>query len=400
MSMEIEELKKGIATATEQKQKTIQDIEQLKEKVCDAEKLKRRLIDQFLIKLQLKDIESKTSESSAAIAELKEKVARQKNVITSQNKELKSKLIRKDKLGKRNAELQIEIKRKENDITKLKNDNKDGFSKIANLEKNYPWIVDDKGYFGAKNTRYDYSKEDPEEAGKKLHKAQKDKDNMKRHINVKAMALLQKEEQLYEDLQKRKNIVLEDKKKILKIIVDMDKKKEAEVKNAWQKVNANFGSIFNTLLPGAEAKLVPAEGNNSLSGLTVRVGFNGLWKDSLGELSGGQRSLVALSLILAMLKFKPAPLYILDEVDAALDMSHTQNIGAMLKGHFTNSQVNYFDHRLKYLKSTQMCLFQFIIVSLKDGMFNNANVLFKTKFEDGVSGITRTENSKLTNHRK
>ncbi|KAJ6645604.1 Structural maintenance of chromosomes protein 2 [Pseudolycoriella hygida] len=360
MSMEIEELKKGIATATEQKQKTIEDIEALKEK--------------------LQNIESTTSESSAIIATLKDKVAKQKNIINSQNKELKSKLIRKDKLGKKNSELQVEIKRKENDITKLKNDNKDGFSKIANLEKNYPWIVGDKEYFGVKNTRYDYTKEDPEEAAKKLHKAQKDKDNMERHINVKAMALLQKEEQLYEDLQKRKNIVIEDKNKILKIIVDMDKKKEIEVKNAWIKVNANFGSIFSTLLPGAEAKLVPAEGNNSLSGLTVRVGFNGLWKDSLGELSGGQRSLVALSLILAMLKFKPAPLYILDEVDAALDMAHTQNIGAMLKGHFTNSQ--------------------FVIVSLKDGMFNNANVLFKTKFEDGVSAVTRTENSRKTHNRR
>lgn len=305
-------------------------------------------------------------------------------------------------MGKRNSELQIEIKRKENDITKLKNDNKDGFAKIANLEKHYPWIVGDKEYFGVKNTRYDYSKEDPEEAGKKLHKAQKDKDNMERHINVKAMALLQKEEQLYEDLQKRKNIVLEDKKKILKIIVDMDKKKEIEVKNAWVKVNANFGSIFSTLLPGAEAKLVPAEGNNSLSGLTVRVGFSGLWKESLGELSGGQRSLVALSLILAMLKFKPAPLYILDEVDAALDMAHTQNIGAMLKGHFTNSQVNRLHYRLRIpINNTIFLLnFQFVIVSLKDGMFNNANVLFKTKFEDGVSAVTRTENSRKTHHRR
>lgn len=182
---------------------------------------------------QLNNIESSTSESSAAIAVLKEKVAKQKNLINSQNKELKSKLIQKDKMGKRNAELQIEIKRKENDITKLKNDNKDGFAKIANLEKNYPWIVGDKEYFGVKNTRYDYSKEDPDDAGKKLHKAQKEKDNMERHINVKAMALLQKEEQLYEDLKNRKNIVLEDKKKILKIIVDMDKKKEIEVKNAW-----------------------------------------------------------------------------------------------------------------------------------------------------------------------
>lgn len=63
------------------------------------------------------------------------------------------------------------------------------------------------------------------------------------------------------------------------------------------------------------------------------------WKESLGELSGGQRSLVALALVLAMLLFKPAPLYILDEVDAALDLSHTQNIGIMLKEHFRHSQV-------------------------------------------------------------
>ncbi|CAG2193596.1 SMC2 [Mytilus edulis] len=77
----------------------------------------------------------------------------------------------------------------------------------------------------------------------------------------------------------------------------------------------------------------------------------------------------ALSLILAMLLFKPAPLYILDEVDAALDISHTQNIGQMIKSHFKHSQ--------------------FIVVSLKDGMFNNANVLYKTRFVDGVSTVTR-----------
>ena len=88
------------------------------------------------------------------------------------------------------------------------------------------------------------------------------------------------------------------------------------------------------------------------------------------QLSGGQRSLLALSLILGLLLFKPAPMYILDEIDAALDLSHTQNIGVMLKTHFKNSQ--------------------FIIVSLKEGMFNNANVLFRTKFVDGVSTVVRT----------
>ena len=87
------------------------------------------------------------------------------------------------------------------------------------------------------------------------------------------------------------------------------------------------------------------------------------------------RSLVALSLILSLLLFKPAPLYILDEVDAALDLSHTQNIGQMLKNHFKHSQ--------------------FIVVSLKDGMFNNANVLFKTRLVDGKSTVTRFVNPKM-----
>ncbi len=69
-------------------------------------------------------------------------------------------------------------------------------------------------------------------------------------------------------------------------------------------------------------------------------------------------------------RFKPAPLYILDEVDSALDLNHTQNIGRMIRQHFPQSQ--------------------FLVVSLKEGMFSNANVIFRTKFVDGVSTVTRT----------
>lgn len=83
-----------------------------------------------------------------------------------------------------------------------------------------------------------------------------------------------------------------------------------------------------------------------------------------------RRSLVALSLILALLQFKPAPMYILDEVDAALDLSHTENIGRLFRNRFKGSQ--------------------FIVVSLKEGMFSNANVIFRTRFRDGVSGVERT----------
>merc|ERR1712098_930529 len=73
------------------------------------------------------------------------------------------------------------------------------------------------------------------------------------------------------------------------------------------------------------------------------------------ELSGGQRSLVALSLILSLLLFKPAPLYILDEVDAALDLSHTQNIGQMLKTHFKHSQLLLSHSRMACSTTLMSC---------------------------------------------
>jgi structural maintenance of chromosome 2 len=132
---------------------------------------------------------------------------------------------------------------------------------------------------------------------------------------------------------------------------------------------SDFGAIFSELLPGNTAKLVARDGKDMTAGLEVKVCLGSIWRESLTELSGGQRSLIALSLILSLLQFKPAPMYILDEVDAALDLSHTQNMGQL------------FHHRFKGS--------QFIVVSLKEGMFNNANVLFRTRFRDGVSSVER-----------
>lgn len=183
------------------------------------------------------------------------------------------------------------------------------------------------------------------------------------------MGLIEKAETEAEELNRKKDVVLNDKAKIENVISELDVKKQQALQTTWAKVNRDFGSIFSTLLPGTMAKLDPFEGD-VMNGLEVRVAFNGVWKDSLTELSGGQRSLLALSLILSLLLFKPAPMYILDEVDAALDLSHTQNIGLMLRTHFSHSQ--------------------FIVVSLKEGMFNNANVIFRTRFVDGVSNVSRT----------
>merc|ERR1711935_68374 len=181
---------------------------------------------------------------------------------------------------------------------------------------------------------------------------------------------IEKAEGEYTELLRKRKVVENDKKKIQTVIENLDVKKKVELERTWKKVNKDFGSIFSTLLPGSNAKLEPPEGMQVWEGLEVKIAFGNIWKQSLSELSGGQRSLIALSMILALLLYKPAPMYILDEVDAALDLSHSQNIWNMLKTHFSQSQ--------------------FIVVSLKEGMFNNANVIYRTKFVDGVSTVART----------
>ncbi|CAH8875411.1 unnamed protein product [Trichobilharzia szidati] len=255
---------------------------------------------------------------------------------------------------------QIEMQSKENS---------QAYTKINQLLKMFPWIEDEKHLFGVENTSYNFSARDIPETRRRIQEIKEQKERLSRTVNMRAVNMLGSAEKQFSDLVRKREIVLADKEKIQSVIDELDKRKEEVLINAHTKVNADFCNIFSTLLPGTRARLSPPSGMTVLDGLEIKVAFGNVWKESLSELSGGQRSLAALSLILALLLFKPAPIYILDEVDAALDLSHTQNIGQLIKNHFQHSQ--------------------FIVVSLKDGMFNNANVLFKTAFIDGVSTVTR-----------
>lgn len=191
---------------------------------------------------------------------------------------------------------------------------------------------------------------------------------MKRKVNANIMSMIDNVEKKETALKQMIKTIEKDKSKIEETIVTLNEYKRDTLVKTWEKVSTDFGQIFGDLLPSSFSKLVPPEGKDVTEGLEVKVRLGKVWKESLVELSGGQRSLIALSLILALLQFKPAPMYILDEVDAALDLSHTQNIGHLIKTRFKGSQ--------------------FIIVSLKEGMFTNANRVFRTRFQDGTSVVS------------
>ncbi|NXC08889.1 SMC2 protein, partial [Orthonyx spaldingii] len=312
---------------------------------------------------------AEVAKTEEAVERSQKELAKQKEVIALHDNAIKDKSAEMVKYREQNNELQLKVKELEHSITKCQQEAADAAAKVAKMLKEYKWIASEKALFGQPNSAYDFKSNNPKEASQKLQKLQEHKEKLGRNVNTRAMNMLSDVEERYNDLMKKKRIVENDKIKILAVIEELDQKKKEALDIAWKKVNEDFGSIFSTLLPGARAMLAASKTHNVLVGMEFRVALGNTWKENLTELSGGQRSLVALSLILAMLLFRPAPVYILDEVDAALDLSHTQNIGQMLQTHFRHSQ--------------------FIVVSLKDGMFNNANVLYKTRFVDGVSTIAR-----------
>lgn len=68
---------------------------------------------------------------------------------------------------------------------------------------------------------------------------------------------------------RKKTIVANDKQKIVDLIAELDEKKKEALRRAWKQVNQDFGSIFGSLLPGAQAALKPPAGKDILDGLEV-----------------------------------------------------------------------------------------------------------------------------------
>ncbi|VZI17486.1 unnamed protein product [Fusarium fujikuroi] len=367
MKSTIQELKEGISEAKTRQAKAIADIKTIEKDMNDFDNNK----DAKLVELQkaLDKLRAGLGKNAAAVKTLQKELqgaqldAEQAGVDLSaareqlQEVEIAIKAQQKDiqDLAEQKAELQ-----ETHDTVQAQLD--DG------KEKEFDWIADEKDKFGRSGTPYDFKNHNIGECKSTLHNLTERFQGMKKKINPKVMNMIDSVEKKEVSLKHMIKTVIRDKRKIEETIVSLDDYKKKALHETWEKVNGDFGNIFSELLPGGSfAKLDPPEGKTISDGLEVKVCLGKVWKQSLTELSGGQRSLVALSLIMALLQFKPAPMYILDEVDAALDLSHTQNIGRLIKTRFKGSQ--------------------FIVVSLKDGMFQNANRIFRTRFSEGTSMV-------------
>ncbi|KAJ3479001.1 hypothetical protein NLI96_g9374 [Meripilus lineatus] len=355
---------KDVQTATLELDQLSEDIETARHGISEA-----RAGIQKLHK-ELGKLKDQLAVDEAAFRKAEAKLQEERATLTRFDDELKElESVIKDKKAA-SGDNELSLQNLDHAIQNLAKEKTAALNVVNGLEKTNGWILEEKESFGRRGSQYDFSNFDIGNLRERAQTLEDQQQGMQKKVNNQAVNLADTAEKKEAGVKDMLSRVLKDREKIEQTIEELDRHKREALERTWSKVNGDFGAIFAELLPGNFAKLQPPEGQDLTQGLEVKVQLGTVWKQSLTELSGGQRSLIALSLIMALLQFKPAPMYILDEIDAALDLSHTQHIGQLFRTRFKGSQ--------------------FIVVSLKEGLFTNANVLFRTKFRDGTSIVERT----------
>lgn len=184
----------------------------------------------------------------------------------------------------------LEMQKLGHQVEKFNKEQQTAGQAVEHMEKEHEWIADEKDKFGRSGTPYDFKDHNIAECKSTLRNLTDRFQGMKKKINPKVMNMIDSVEKKEVGLKHMMKTVIRDKKKIEETIISLDDYKKKALQETWQKVNADFGAIFSELLPGGSfAKLDPPEGKTISDGLEVKVCLGKVWKQSLTELSGGQR---------------------------------------------------------------------------------------------------------------
>ncbi|VDN07444.1 unnamed protein product, partial [Thelazia callipaeda] len=204
------------------------------------------------------------------------------------------------------------------------------------------------------------------------------------NVNKKALDQFVHASSQKEDLMKRRNEHIANQKAINDLLFVLDQRKFEAIQLTFKQVSKNFQSVFERLVPGGYGNLVMRVSHDedvqrkrdecdlpkveTFTGIGIRVSFAGTTETrEMQQLSGGQKSLVALALIFAIQKCDPAPFYLFDEIDAALDSQHRKAVADMI-------------HELSETA-------QFITTTFRPELLASAEKYFGVRFRNKVSHI-------------
>ena len=165
-------------------------------------------------------------------------------------------------------------------------------------------------------------------------------------VNLVAIEEYKELEERYTFLKAQEDDLLKSKEQILELIAMINKKSGEMFQSTFEQANANFEKMFTKLFNGGQAKLVLLENvEDPLEcGIDIIARPPGKRPQSVTLLSGGERTMTAVSLLFAIFMIKPAPFCMLDELDAALDDSNIGRFVQALKDFLAHSQFLIITH--------------------------------------------------------
>ncbi|MBW8739577.1 MAG: chromosome segregation protein SMC [Streptomyces turgidiscabies] len=148
---------------------------------------------------------------------------------------------------------------------------------------------------------------------------------------------------------------LEDLKKtrtdLLQVVKEVDERVEQVFTEAYRDTAVQFEGVFSRLFPGGEGRLILTDPDNMLTtGVDVEARPPGKKVKRLSLLSGGERSLTAVALLVAIFKARPSPFYVMDEVEAALDDTNLQRLIRIMQELQEASQLIVITHQKRTME--------------------------------------------------
>lgn len=193
------------------------------------------------------------------------------------------------------------------------------------------------------------------------------------NVNVAAIEEYKEVSERYNFMSEQLNDVETSKRELEKLIDELTDNMRRQFTESFNSINSNFKQIFVELFGGGHAELSLTDPDDVLeSGIEIRVAPPGKVINNLSLLSGGEQAFVAIAIYFSILKLKPAPFCILDEIEAALDDINV---------------TKYAQYLRKFTDTTQ-----FILITHRRGSMDEADVMYGvTMQEKGTSKILRLE---------
>jgi len=334
--------------------------------------LKQRELDRMKLIIKQSDrekeeLEQEISELASDLADKQEITEEKEKQELSLQQKFRKMIEEKNKIQDKVRLFETDLLKKQNDSRLIENDINNFKIKIAEINAQVEGVSEEYKEF----ENLEILKLPIPQLQEKLEKTQQTL-SVIGSVNLRAL-------EVYEDIKKEYDAIAEkvehlgkEKEEILKIITEIDNKKKKTFNKTLLEINNLFSQNFSQLSTKGQAFLEPESKQDVFEGgldIIIKIG-KGKYFD-VTSLSGGEQTLIALSLIFAIQEYRPYSFYIFDEIDAALDKRNSERLAVLLK---------------KHMKAGQ-----YLMITHNDALISESTTLYGVSMQEGISKVLSLE---------